>query len=334
MSGGWPSTSATSALPRNSLLATKLFVPVSRPNLVSRPRLLAQLDQGLTTHLTLVAAPAGFGKTTLLSEWLSERQYPAAWLSLDTGDNDLARFLAYLIAALQTICADAGQVARTLLQSPQPPPAESVLTILINEIATGWGDTSLLPGTRYALVLDDYHLISARPVHDAVTFLLDHLSPQMHLVILTRADPPLPLARLRARNQLAEIRADHLRFTPDEATAFLSQVMGLELSTEDTAALATRTEGWVAGLQLAALSMQSSEDVPSFVADFTGSHRYVVDYLVEEVLSRQPKAVQSFLLQTPIVDQMSGPLCNALTQRPFRSHPRSPTSEQERRPRC
>jgi len=315
MSGGWLSTSGTSALPQNSLLATKLFIPASRSNLVPRPWLLARLDQGLTAHLTLVSAPAGFGKTTLLSEWLSECQHPAAWLSLDTGDNDLARFLAYLIAALQVIHADAGQAARTLLQSPQPPPTESVLTILVNEIATAWGDASLLPGARYALVLDDYHLISARPVHDAVTFLLDHLPPQLHLVILTRADPPLPLARLRARNQLTEIRADHLRFTPDEATAFLTQVMGLELSTEDITALETRTEGWIAGLQFAALSMQSSEDVPSFVAAFTGSHRYIVDYLVEEVLSRQPDAVQSFLLRTSILDQMSGPLCDALTQR-------------------
>jgi LuxR family maltose regulon positive regulatory protein len=315
MSGGWLSTSGTSVLPQNSLLATKLFIPASRSNLVPRPRLLARLDQGLTGHLTLVSAPAGFGKTTLLSEWLSARQHRAAWLSLDTGDNDLACFLAYLIAALQTIHADAGKVARTLLQSPQPPPTKSVLTILISEIATAWGGASLLAGARHALVLDDYHLISARPVHDAVTFLLDHLPPQMHLAILTRADPPLPLARLRARNQLTEIRADHLRFTPDEATAFLSQVMGLELSTKNIAALETRTEGWIAGLQLAALSIQSSEDVPSFVAAFTGSNRYIVDYLVEEVLSRQPDTVQSFLRQTSILDRMSGTLCNALTQR-------------------
>jgi LuxR family maltose regulon positive regulatory protein len=315
MSGGWPSTSGTSALPRNSLLATKLFIPASRSNLVPRPRLLAQLDQGLTAHLTLVAAPTGFGKTTLLSEWLSERQHPAAWLSLDKSDNDPARFLGYLIAALQMIHTDAGQAARTLLRSPQPPPMESVLTVLINEIATAWGDASPLPGARYTLVLDDYHLISAQAVHDAVTFLLDHLPPQMHLVILTRADPPLPLARLRAHNQLAEIRADHLRFTPDEATAFLSQVMGVELSTEDIATLEAHTEGWIAGLQLAALSLQSSKDAPSFVAAFTGSHRYIVDYLVEEVLNRQPDKVQSFLLQTSILDQMSGPLCDALTQR-------------------
>jgi LuxR family maltose regulon positive regulatory protein len=172
MSGGRLSTSGTSALPRNSLLATKLFIPASRSNLVPRPRLLARLDQGLTAHLTLVSAPAGFGKTTLLSEWLSEHQYRAAWLTLDTGDNDLTRFLAYLIAALQMIHTDVGQAARSLLQSPQPPPMESVLTMLINEIATAWGDASLLPGTRYPLVLDDYHLISARPVHDAVCFSL------------------------------------------------------------------------------------------------------------------------------------------------------------------
>jgi len=317
MSDGWPSTSGTSALPQNSLLATKLFIPASRSNLVPRPWLLARLDQGLTTRLTLVSAPAGFGKTTLLSEWLSERQHPAAWLSLDTGDNDLARFLAYLIAALQTMHADVGQVARTLLQSPQPPPTEAVLTMLINDIATAWEDASLLPGARYALFLDDYHLISARPVHDAVTFLLDHLPPQMHLVILTRADPPLPLARLRARNQLTEIRADHLRFTPDEATAFLNQVMGLDLSAEDIAALEMRTEGWIAGLQLAALSMQgrSAEQRADFISAFTGSNHYIVDYLAQEVLNRQPDPVRAFLLQTSILGRMTGSLCDALTER-------------------
>ncbi|UCC65388.1 MAG: tetratricopeptide repeat protein, partial [Anaerolineae bacterium] len=302
-------------MPQNPLLATKLYIPASRSNLVPRPWLLARLDQGLTAHLTLVSAPAGFGKTTLLCEWLSERQYPAAWLSLDRGDNDLARFLAYLIAALQTIHADVGQVARTLLQSPQPPPVESVLTILINEIATAWGDASLPPGARYALVLDDYHLISARPVHDAVTFLLDHLPPQMHLVILTRADPPLPLARLRARNQLTEIRADHLRFTPDEATVFLNQVMGLDLSAEDIEALEARTEGWIAGLQMAALSLQDVADPHAFVTAFRGDDRYIADYLLEEVLQRQPVEFQRFLMQTSILDRLNGPLCDKVTGR-------------------
>jgi LuxR family maltose regulon positive regulatory protein len=240
---------------------------------------------------------------------------PFAWLSLDEGDNDPARFLAYLIAALQMIHADAGQAARTMLQSPQPPPLESVLTTLINEITTSWEDDPLLPKAGFALVLDDYHLISALPVHDAVTFFLDHLPPQMHLVILTRADPPLPLARLRARNQLTEIRADHLRFTADEATVFLNQVMGLELSAEDIAALETRTEGWIAGLQLAALSMQgrSADQWADFISAFTGSHHYIVDYLAEEVLNLQPDPVREFLLRTSILDRMTGPLCDALT---------------------
>jgi len=303
------------AQPRIPLLATKLYTPPARPGLVVRPRLLRRLDQGLGSRLILVSAPAGFGKTTLVSEWLQRADRRFAWLSLDEGDNAPARFLAYLIAALRTVQADVGQVARTMLQSPQSPPMESILTVLVNEIATALGDDPLLPGAGFALVLDDYHLLSARSMHDAVTFLLEHLPPQMQLVILTRADPPLPLARLRVRNQLTEIRAHHLRFTLDEAMLFLNQVMGLELSAEDIAALETRTEGWIAGLQMAALSLRDVANPHAFVAAFRGDDRYIADYLLEEVLQRQPLEVQQFLMQTSILDRLGAPLCDAITDR-------------------
>lgn len=287
------------------ILATKLYVPPLRPHAVLRPRLTGRLNGGLRGKLTLVSAPAGFGKTTLLSEWLADCRRPAAWLSLDREDNDPTRFLAYLVAALQTIEADLGAGVQSLLQSPQPLPTESILTALLNEIAAVPDD--------FVLVLDDYHVIDARAVDDVLTFLIEHLPPQMHLVIATREDPNLPLARLRARGQLTELRATDLRFTPEEAAEFLKEVMGLELSTEDIAALETRTEGWIAGLQLAALSMRGREDVPRFIESFTGSHRFVLDYLVEEVLQRQPERIRSFLLQTSILDRLSGPLCDAVT---------------------
>ena len=236
------------------ILATKLYIPPPRPNVVLRPRLIERLNEGLHRKLTLISAPAGFGKTTLVSEWVAGCERPAAWLSLDEGDNDPTRFLTYLVAALQTIAANIGEGVLGVLQSPQPPPTESILTALLNEITT-------IPD-NFVLVLDDYHVIDAKPVDHALTFLLEHLPPQMHLVIATREDPQLPLARLRARGQLTELRAADLRFTPAEAAGFLNQVMGLNLSAEDIAALETRTEGWIAGLQLAALSMQGHEDVP------------------------------------------------------------------------
>ena len=228
-----------------------------------------------------------------------------AWLSLDEGDNDPARFLTYLVAALQTIAPTIGEGVLGVLQSPQPPPTEAILTALLNEITT-------IPD-HFVLVLDDYHVIDAKPVDEALTFLLEHLPPQMHLVIATREDPQLPLARLRARGHLTELRAADLRFTPSEAAEFLNQVMGLSLSAEDIAALEDRTEGWIAGLQLAALSMQGHQDVPGFIRAFAGDHRYIVDYLVEEVLQRQPEPVRSFLLQTAILDRLNGPLCDAVT---------------------
>jgi len=287
------------------ILATKLYLPRLRPNVVSRPRLLERLNEGLHRKLTLIAAPAGFGKTTLVSEWVALIERPTAWLSLDEGENDPARFLAYLVAALQTIAATIGEGVLGVLQSPQPPPPEAILTALLNEITT-------LPD-HFVLVLDDYHVIDAKPVDIVLTYLVEHLPPQMHLVIATREDPHLPLARLRARGHLTELRAADLRFTASEAAEFLNQVMGLNLSAEDIAALEDRTEGWIAGLQLAALSMQGHQDVPGFIRAFAGDHRYIVDYLVEEVLQRQPAPVRSFLLQTAILDRLSGPLCDAVT---------------------
>ena len=290
------------------LLGTKLYIPKWRAGLVSRPRLIERLNQGTERKLTLVSAPAGFGKTTLLAEWVAATpasKRPAAWVSLDQSDNDPALFWAYFIAALQTVRSGLGESTLSLLHSPQPPPIESVLTTLINEINAIQDD--------FILVLDDYHVIDAQPVHGAVTFLVDHLPPQMNLVIASRSDPPLPLARLRGRGELAELRASDLRFTPDEAAAFLNDAMGADLSVDDVAALETRTEGWIAGLHLAALSMQGRKDVPGFISAFAGDDRYIVDYLVEEVLQRQPERVRSFLLETSILDRLSGPLCDAVT---------------------
>ncbi|HML23495.1 MAG TPA: LuxR C-terminal-related transcriptional regulator [Aggregatilinea sp.] len=299
------------------LLATKLYIPAPRAGAVPRARLIERLNETLCSgddfkrKLTLVSASAGFGKTMLISEWVAGCARPIAWLSLDEGDNDPQRFLAYLIAALQTALKSqpvghpVGEAAMSALQSPQPPLADSILTILLN-------DLTAIPD-QVVLVLDDYHVIDSAPIDAALSFLLDHLPPQMHLVIATREDPQLPLARLRARDQLTEIRADDLRFTPGEAAEFLNQVMGLALSTEAVAALETRTEGWIAGLQLAALSIQGGADAASFIRSFTGSHRYVVDYLVEEVLHRQPEPIQVFLLRTSILDRLCGPLCDAVT---------------------
>jgi len=288
-------------------LVTKLYIPPPRAKVVLRPRLLEKLNDGLHRRLTLISAPAGFGKTTLVSEWVAGCGRSAAWLSLDEGENDPTRFLAYLIAALQTIASDIGEGLLGVLQSPQPPPTEAILTALLNEIAT--------ITDNFVLVLDDYHVIDSKPIDQVLTFLLEHLPPKMHLVITTREDPQLPLARLRARGQLTELRAADLRFTPAEAAEFLKGVMGLDLSAQDIALLESRTEGWIAGLQLAAISMQGRADTASFIEAFTGSHRFVLDYLVEEVLQRQPESARSFLLQTAILDRLSGPLCNAVTER-------------------
>ncbi len=293
-----------------TILATKLYTLLPRSKIVPRPHLIEKLNAGISADrkLTLISAPAGFGKTTLLSEWGASCGRPVAWFSLDEGDNDSVRFLTYLVAAIQTIRPNVGEGVLRLLQSPQPPPPESILTALLNEITT-------IPD-NFILILDDYHLVDAKAIDNALTFLLEHQPPQMHLVITTREDPNLPLARLRVRGQLTELRAVDLRFTPSEAAEFLNQVMSLNLTAENISALEARTEGWVAGLQLAALSLQGHQDVPGFIQAFAGDHRYIVDYLVEEVLQRQSESVRSFLLQTAILDRLNGSLCEAVTGQP------------------
>jgi LuxR family maltose regulon positive regulatory protein len=292
--------------PSNLLLVTKLHMPRPRAQLVSRSHLTDRLQEGVVGALTLLSAPAGFGKTTLLAQWVSLSDMLVAWLSLEPEDNDPTRFLTYLIAALQTLDPHLGARALVLLGLPQPAEPETVLALLTNDLMHWQGEA-------FALVLDDYHVIEAPPIHRALMFLLEHLPPQVHLIIATRADPPLPLARLRARGQLIELRIAELRFRVDEAGAFLEEVMGLHLTPQDVTTLQTRTEGWIAGLQLAALSLQGRHDVSDFIPTFTGSHHFVLDYLSEEVLSRQPALVQTFLLQTSILERLSGSLCNAVT---------------------
>jgi LuxR family maltose regulon positive regulatory protein len=290
------------------LLTTKLYIPPPRPNLVPRPRLILQLDEGLRRghRLSLISAPAGFGKTTLVAEWVCSIPREVAWLSLDEGDNDPAQFLNYLSAALQQVDGSISQAAHQILQSPQLQPPKNLVAPLINSIISA--DTALV------VVLDDYQLISSPAIHEAVQFLLDHQPPTMHLVISTRQDPQLSLPRLRARGQVTEIREPDLRFTVEEAAAFLNQTMGLHLSATAVAALEARTEGWIAGLQLAALALQKDpEDTQGFIAAFTGDDRYVMDYLVTEVLQRQPEAICLFLRQTAILERMSAPLCDVVT---------------------
>jgi len=289
----------------SGVLATKLYAPPARANRVARPRVARLLEDGLSAGLILVSAPAGFGKTTLLADWLQGRPRGSCWLSLDGADNDPARFLTYVIAALQRAVPEVGRDLVAPLRSPQPPPAEAVVTALVNELAQVAGPL--------VLVLDDYHSITSAAVHGAVSFLLDHLPANLHLVISTRADPPIPIARLRSRGQVAEVRADDLRFTPDEAAAFLNRTMGLGLSAEQVQALDERAEGWIAGLQMAALSMRGRDDVDGFIRAFAGTHRFIMDYLLEEVLAREPEEVQAFLLQTSILGRLSGPLCDAVT---------------------
>jgi LuxR family maltose regulon positive regulatory protein len=330
-----------------TLLRTKLYIPPLRPNLVSRPGLIERLDLGLQLghKLSLISAPAGFGKTTLVAEWVHEKdeggrfeearrssqlaaiscqprdsaqgRSKVAWLSIDEGDNDPTRFLIYLIAALQTVQGEIGQGVMAMLQSLQSPPAESILTAVVNEIAA-------LP-EAIILVLDDYHLVQgsevggSTSVDNALAFLLEHQPPQLHLVIATREDPNLPLARLRARGQLTEVRAVDLRFAAAEATEFYNQAMGLNLSTENIAALEKRTEGWIAGLQLAALALQKQVDsiggksAAERIGAFSGSHRFVLDYLLAEVLEQQSENVRTFLFKTAVLDRLCGPLCDALT---------------------
>src|SRR5918994_174638 len=293
----------------DSLVLTKLRPSQARPKLVARPRLTERLERETGRRLTLISAAAGFGKTSLLLEWLNGREGGSvAWLSLDEGDNDPVRFLSYLVAALRRTAGEGfGEGVLAALRSPERQRIEAVLGALVNELAD-------LPG-EVAVVLDDYHLIDSEGVHGMVAFLLERLPEGAHLVICGRVDPPLPLARLRARGQMTELHAADLRFTPEEAAAFLGDVMGLNLSADDVAALEQVTEGWIAALQLAALSMREREDVSGFIRSFSGSHRDVFDFLAEEVLQRQTEKVQTFLLETSILDRLSGPLCDALTGR-------------------
>jgi LuxR family maltose regulon positive regulatory protein len=305
---------ASAPLPSlDPLLATKLHIPALRPHRVPRPRLTARLEVGTAGPLTLLSAPAGFGKSTLLAEWIHQGGRRVAWVSLDEGDNDPIRFLGYAVAALRTLHPGFGEEALTRLrhaQSPTPEDLEPILTTLLNEIdAVADGADDLV------LVLDDYHAIDGAAVQRTVQLLLDRLPPRLHLVIATRVDPPLHLSRLRARGQLAELRARDLRFTSQEAADFLNQAMGLALSTADVEALEERTEGWAVGLQMAALSLTGRRDVEGFIEQFTGSHRFVLDYLTDEVLNRQPEAVRDFLLRTSVLTRLSAPLCDALLAR-------------------
>jgi LuxR family transcriptional regulator, maltose regulon positive regulatory protein len=293
------------------MLASKIFIPPPRPMLVRRPRLMKVLNGGLDRALTLISAPAGSGKTVLAAEWAGSCGRPAAWLSLDEGDNDPAGFLSGLVACLRTISADVGAGASAVLQSARPQPTESLLTALLDDIAA-------LP-TAFLLVLDDYHCIDAAPVGDALAFLLEHRPQQMHLAVVTRQDPDLPLARLRARAQLTEVRATDLRFTLAETAEFLNQSMGLDLPAEYVAALEARTEGWAAGLQLAAISLRGREETRKFIRSFTGSNSFVADFLMEEVLRRQPEDLVRFLLRTSVLDRLCGPLCDAVAAAPSES---------------
>jgi LuxR family maltose regulon positive regulatory protein len=289
------------------LLSTKLHIPRVRDNAVLRPRLIKILLAGVKhpRSLTLLSGPAGFGKTTLLGRFAADLERPVAWVSLDESDNDPIRFWTYLIAASQSIHAEIGESASALLQSPQPLPDETIPTLLINDLVR--------LGIDLIIILDDYHAIQNRGIHSALDFLLDHLPENLHIVISTRVDPPWPLARLRARDQLIEIRAADLRFTLDETAVFLNEVMDLNLSAENVAALESRTEGWIASLQLAAISMTGRTDLTDFITTFTGSHVYVAEYLMEEVLARQPEEVKDFLLRTSVLERLNASLCGFVT---------------------
>lgn len=290
----------------NTIIKTKINVPALRRSLVSRKRLMNLLSEGIRQRrqLTVVSAPAGFGKTTLVSEWIASNEIPAAWISLDEGDDNPSRFLTYLIAALQTLFSGLGDDILSALRSSQALPIETHLTSLLNELAASEED--------FVLVLDDYQMVDSKAVDELLHFFIEHMPPQMHVIITTREDPALPLARLRVRNQLTEIRASDLRFTDGEAADFLNQVMGLHLSAKEVSTLEARTEGWVAGLQLAALSMQGHRDTAEFIRSFSGAHQFVLDYLLEEVLQKQPEDLQGFLLHTSILNRLSGSVCDAL----------------------
>jgi len=300
------------AQPTLPLLKTKLFVVHPRPGLVRRERLAQRLDEIPHRRLTLISAPAGFGKTTLLSAWIADREYPAAWYSLDRGDNDVVRFLTYMIAALQTLHPEVGTDVRQALQMSQLPPIESLMASLINGL-------TVVPDA-FLLVLEDYHEIENEQIHQAISFLLEHAPSTMHIAMTTRIDPPMPLARFRVRGELLELRASDLRFSPAESAAFLNELMRLGLSAADVGALESKTEGWAAGLQMAALSLQGRQDVGEFISAFTGADKYVIDYLLEEVVSRQPREIESAMLDLSILDRFNVSLFEALTGRDDGEH--------------
>jgi len=290
-----------------SLLKTKLFVPPPRSNWIKRRHLLKRMDEGFVRKFTLISAPAGFGKTTLLVDWVLSQKKPVAWFSVDKGDSDPLQFLTYVILGLQTLESAIGKSALTILQSPQPQPIEAILVNLINDLVRIQYDM--------ALVLDDYHLVNTRQIHDLIEFLLENMPERMHLIMATREDPPLdPLARLRSQDQLLELRAADLSFSVEEIQSFFNKSLELHLTTNDIHLLETRTEGWIAGLQLVALSLRGREDPSSFLRQFKGDNRYIADYLTGEVLSRQPQQIRNFLTQTSILKHLSAPLCNAVTQ--------------------
>jgi LuxR family maltose regulon positive regulatory protein len=288
-------------------LKTKLNIPPFRADWISRVRLDKKMDEGLERKLCLLSAPAGFGKTTLLVDWIHKSKIRSAWLSLDKADNDPLQFLTYVILGLQTLKENIGQASLTMLQSPEPPPIETILINLINDV--------LDVRTDFALTLDDYHLVEAQPIHDMLAFVLENLPEQMHVIIATRSDPPLPLlARLRSQNQMIEVRATDLSFNTRETTDLFNNSLSMNLSASEIQQLETRTEGWIAGLQLAALSLQGRENPSGFIEEFKGDNRYITDYLTEEVLNRQPEQLRDFLLQTSILARLSGPLCDAVTR--------------------
>jgi len=293
----------------SSLLATKLFIPPARPGLIERPRLIERMRAALSSSLILVSAPAGSGKTTLVSDWIrqNQEQTPAAWVSLDEGDNDPVRFWDYFVAAVKTLQPTAGENALTLLHAPQPYPTEAMLTALINDLINTPND--------FAIVLDDYHLIKNEAVQTGIIFLLDQLPPRMHLVVATRTDPPLTLAHFRGRRTMLEIGEDDLRFTDQETAELFEEMQNIKLSSEDVRAINDRTEGWAVGLTMAALSISKQKDIPGFIATFTGSQRYVMDYLVEEVLKVQSDDVKDFWLKTSVLERLTAPLCNSITGR-------------------
>lgn len=292
-------------MPR-TLVQTKLYIPPLRPNLVPRPHLFDKINAGLSGKLTLVSAPAGFGKSTLLSHWISQSEINFCWVTLEEKDNDIIRFLAYFIAALQTIDVAVGDQLLSLFHSSQQEQVEAVLVPLINQVAQ--------TKNRFALVLDDYHLIESQDIHHGLSFWLEHQPPTMHLVIAGRSDPPLPLAKMRARREMTEIRESDLRFSIDESDKLLNQFLGLNLSREDIKAMVNRTEGWIAGLQLASIALQGKKDISGYIQGFTGSQEYIADYLSDEVMNHQSKQVQEFLLKTSILEHLSSQLCDAVTE--------------------